>query len=94
MGGAKASAEFTAMLEYVRITWPFWDRSHGMDHVMVAGGRFGACELFDGHPLPGAVQVPPYPSRSLHHHCWKLSIGSHSTASSSTSGMSGPSGSL
>jgi len=57
MGAKKAKEEVTSLLEYVRVTWPFYDRSHGVDHVMVAGGKLGACDLFDGQAMPGAVQV-------------------------------------
>ena len=50
----RAQALFWEMLEYIKNTWPHWGRSNGADHILVMGGKWGACELFDGD-VPGEI---------------------------------------
>ena len=57
-----------AGLQHVRATWPFWDRSQGMDHVMYLPHAYGRCmtdhtDLATGTTRPPLVQAV---ARQLH----------------------------
>ena len=63
------------MLQYVRSTWPYWNRTHGSDHVLIMTNDKGACFIRGAVPmLRRSMLVTQWGWRRPHIHLPELDV--------------------